>query len=304
MRDGLQSASARCSFTQRLNAGGQTTQTDIPVTLVVFDLDGTLLNASSEVSAYTADTLRLMRDSGIAYTVATGRTLQAALGPIKSHRFALPHILKNGAIIWCPDRQGYSHSHLLTQEEVWHALTAMTTQEITPFVFTLDSDGQHAVYHGTVQSDAENRLAQLFEDERHLPLEPLREMPDTAHVISLSGMGQTDAVQAVIAMIADEDDLVAYTGEAIQEQGLRWLDIHHSGGSKGSGITILRDELRYGEVIVFGDGKNDLSMFQIADESYATANADPELKAVATEIIGHHDEDGVAHFLRKRFKLD
>ncbi|MFN3163218.1 MAG: HAD family hydrolase [Pseudohongiellaceae bacterium] len=273
------------------------------MTLVVFDLDGTLLNARSEVSAFTAETLGLMRDSGIAYTIATGRTLHAALGPIKTHQFALPHILKNGAIIWCPERQGYSHSHLLTQQEVWHAMTAMTMQEITPFVFTLENDGRHAVYHGTVQTEAEDRLAQLFEDERHLPLEPLRAMPDTAHVISLSGMGQADAVQSVIDSIADEDDLVAYTGVAIQEQSLCWLDIHHSGGSKGSGITTLRDELGYQDVIVFGDGKNDLSMFQIAEESYATANADSSLKAVATEIIGHHDEDGVAHFLRKRFRL-
>ena len=63
------------------------------MTLVVFDMDGTLLNAQSEVSAFTGETLALLRASGIAYTVATGRTLQAALGPIKGHQFALPHIL-------------------------------------------------------------------------------------------------------------------------------------------------------------------------------------------------------------------
>jgi hydroxymethylpyrimidine pyrophosphatase-like HAD family hydrolase len=53
------------------------------VTLVVFDMDGTLLNASSEVTPFTAETLALMRQSGVAYTVATGRTLQAALGSVK-----------------------------------------------------------------------------------------------------------------------------------------------------------------------------------------------------------------------------
>lgn len=273
------------------------------MTLVVFDLDGTLLNARSEVSAFTAETLAMLRAAGIAYTIATGRTLHAALGPIKQHQFALPHILKNGAIIWCPERQGYSHSHLLTQQEVWLAMTAMTMQEITPFVFTLEDDGRHAVYHGTLQTQAEDRLAQLFEDERHLPLGPLRAMPDTAHVISLSGMGPATAVQSVIDMIADEVGLVAYTGVAIQEQGLRWLDIHHSGGSKGSGVSILGGEMGTDDIIVFGDGKNDISMFEVASEAYATANADPDLVALATDVIGHHDDDGVARFLRKRFKL-
>jgi len=273
------------------------------MTLVVFDMDGTLLNAKSELTVFTGETLALMRAAGIPYTVATGRTLQAALGPIRGHEFALPHILKNGAVIWCPQQQDYSHSHLLTQQEVWHVMTAMTVQEITPFVFTLEPDGRHAVYHGSLKSETENRLAELFEDERHLPLEPLRAMPDTAHVINLSGMAPSHAVQSVIDMIADEEDLVAYTGQAFQDKNLRWMDIHHSNGSKGRGVTTLRDELGYQETIVFGDGENDLSMFQVASESYAPANADPKIKSAATDVIGHHDEDGVARFLRERFEL-
>ncbi|MGY8858959.1 MAG: HAD family hydrolase, partial [Pseudomonadales bacterium] len=46
--------------------------------LIVFDLDGTLLNKKSQVSEHTRDTLRQLRERDIAYTVATGRTLQSA----------------------------------------------------------------------------------------------------------------------------------------------------------------------------------------------------------------------------------
>ena len=74
-------------------------------------------------------------------------------------------------------------------------------------------------------------------------------------------------------------------------------------GSKGNGINHLRSELSVEHVIAFGDGDNDFSMFECATESYATANADPLLIQVADEVIGHHDEDGVARFLRKRFDL-
>ncbi len=56
-------------------------------------------------------------------------------------------------------------------------------------------------------------------------------------------------------------------------------------------------------MIAFGDGDNDLSMFECASECYAPANADPMILNAADEIIGHHDEDGVARFLRKRFEL-
>jgi len=51
------------------------------MTLVVFDMDRTLLNAQSQISGYTQETLRLMRQADIDYTIATGRTLQAALQP-------------------------------------------------------------------------------------------------------------------------------------------------------------------------------------------------------------------------------
>ena len=88
------------------------------MTLVVFDLDGTLLDKNSRVSSYTAETLAMMQARNIPYTVATGRTLQAAAAPLADHHFTLPMILKNGAIIWSPAEARYSHHHLLTREEM------------------------------------------------------------------------------------------------------------------------------------------------------------------------------------------
>ena len=44
-------------------------------------------------------------------------------------------------------------------------------------------------------------------------------------------------------------------------------------------------------------------MFALADESYAPSNARDDVKAAATAVIGHHDEDGISEFLRQRFKL-
>ena len=58
--------------------------------LVVFDLDGTLLNRSSAISAYTSETLKRLSERGIAYTVATGRTLHGAREILAGHEFTLP----------------------------------------------------------------------------------------------------------------------------------------------------------------------------------------------------------------------
>ena len=283
------------------------------MTLVVFDLDGTLLNKQSRISSFTADTLAMMRARNIRYTVATGRTLQAAAGPLKHHHFVLPMILKNGAIIWSPDEARYSHHHLLTRQEVWHVLAAFTLNELTPFVFALHGGHRHALYHGPFRSRSEEKLAELFEAERSLPLEPLSALPDEASVINVFSLGSATAVDRVRNSISGEPHLVAYSGIAIHEpelgapstrdHALHWIDIHHSKGSKGNAINHLRSELEIEHVIAFGDGDNDLSMFQCADEGYAPKNADPALLEIADKIIGHHDEDGVAHFLRERFDL-
>ena len=69
-------------------------------------------------------------------------------------------------------------------------------------------------------------------------------------------------------------------------------------------MEILREQLGASKVVCFGDSDNDLSMFATADEAYAPANAKPQVLDAATAVIGHHDEDGIARFLRERFHLD
>ena len=65
----------------------------------------------------------------------------------------------------------------------------------------------------------------------------------------------------------------------------------------------LMEELSATNLIVFGDGDNDLTMFEMANEAYATDNAPDYIKQKATATVGHHDADGVALFLRERFNL-
>ena len=111
-------------------------------------------------------------------------------------------------------------------------------------------------------------------------------------------------MEAVERLIEAEPGLVAYAGTALEGETLRWIDIHHSDASKGGAVNILREQLGASKVVCFGDSDNDLSMFASADEAYAPENASEQVQRAATAVIGHHDEDGVARFLRTRFALD
>ena len=272
--------------------------------LVVFDLDGTLLNRRSSISEDTATTLRQLADRGIAYTVATGRTLHGARDLLVGHGFELPFILKNGAMIWQPDAEDYSHKSLLTLEEIGYVVEVILKQDITPFIFTLGDDNHHIVYHVPLQSESEERLVRHLATKDLVRLFPVSQLPAEAKISNISAIGPLNAIEAIEHLIADETHLVAFAGTALEGGHLGWIDIHHSDASKGGAIEQLKQELGFTRVICFGDSDNDLSMFAMADESYAPANAKPVVKEAATAVIGHHDEDGIAEFLRQRFELE
>lgn len=271
--------------------------------LIVFDLDGTLLDKDSGLSTYTSETLAALTEAGVAYTVATGRTLHAARGLLEGHGFCLPHVYKNGVMIWDPRVDHYSHQNFLTLPEIEHVFTAILDQGVTPFVFTFEPGGHHAIYHTPLHNETEERLAGEFVKRSEVAVLPAAQLPAAAEITNISALGEGPAIDRIEALIADEPHLVAYAGDAWEGNGWRWIDIHHSEASKGAAVDLLREQLDAQRVVCFGDSYNDLSMFATADESYAPANAADPVKAAATAVIGPHDEDGIARFLRKRFDL-
>jgi Cof subfamily protein (haloacid dehalogenase superfamily) len=271
--------------------------------LIVFDLDGTLLNRRGALSPYTRNTLAALSERGIAYTVATGRTLHASRELLAGHGFQLPQVFKNGVMIWNPADDHYSHQNFLTLDEIQHVLEAVLTQSLSPFIFTLEQGNRHAVYHPPLHTEVEERLAASFRERDSVEVLPASQIPACAEITNISALGIPASVEAVEQMVAAEAGLVAYAGTALEGETLRWIDIHHSEASKGGAINILREQLGASSVVCFGDSDNDLSMFASADESYAPENAKPEVLAAATAVIGHHDQDGIARFLAGRFNL-
>lgn len=271
--------------------------------LVVFDLDGTLLNRESVISDYTSETLKLLSKREIAYTVATGRTLHGARAVLDGHRFLLPQAYKNGVMIWHPEQRRYSSGAMLTPDELQNVVDACIAQGVTPFVFTIDDNNDSTVYHPPLLTSIERQLIRSIGVEEDIKVRSLKELSTAATITHVNAIGDGDAINAVLRSVDDEPHLVAYSGVALEGQQWRWLDVHHSDASKGGAIQLMKDLLGLERVICFGDSDNDLSMFQAADESYAPANANDAIKSAATAVIGHHDDEGIARFLRERFDL-
>ena len=272
--------------------------------LIVFDLDGTLLDSSGSISDYTRDTLAALAHRGVAYTVATGRALHASRELLAPHGFHLPQVYKNGVMIWYPESDEYAHQNYLAHREIEHVLQAVMAEGLAPFVFTLQSGNRHVIYHTPLKNEVENKLAKLYNQNADVTVLPADKLPADVEITNISAIGSADAIAGIDSLIRAEPHLIAYSGAAWEGDGWCWIDIHHSDASKGGAIETLRRQLNASRVVCFGDSDNDLSMFAFADESYAPDNASVHVKEAATAVIGHHDEDGIARFLRRRFEID
>lgn len=271
--------------------------------LVVFDLDGTLLNKQQRLSATTIDTLEKMKHAGIAYTLATGRTHLAAQPCIEGHNFPLWQIYKNGVEWWHPEQQVYRHNGLLNHLTIRATLDDFAEQGVMPFVFCLDAQGQQQVFYPDALDKYGKMVLEELSGHDNLTQHDLSELTPETRIINISALGHPSPLQQLVERCSNYDDLVAYCGGGIYHPETHWIDIHHNSTCKGSAIIQLMEELSATNLIVFGDGDNDLTMFDMANEAYATDNAPDYIKQKATATVGHHDADGVALFLRERFNL-
>lgn len=81
--------------------------------------------------------------------------------------------------------------------------------------------------------------------------------------------------------------------------GWHWMTVYDRKATKEYAIKELMEMLDFpvDELTVFGDSRNDISMFKIATKSVAVANALDEVKNCASVIIGPNEEDGVVDYI-------
>ena len=74
------------------------------------------------------------------------------------------------------------------------------------------------------------------------------------------------------------------------------LEISHRDAGKESGAKFLLEYLGLTreELAAFGDGDNDSGLLKYAGIGFAVANASPECRDAADEIVASNDENGVA----------
>lgn len=262
-------------------------------TLYVTDLDGTLLTKDQVVSEYSKRAINELVDSGMLFTYATARSMETAGIVTDGLKVSAPRVLYNGAFI----RDAYGRlilSHTLGNQGV-NIVKDLTGAGIYPIVYAL-IDGQEKF---SFIPDKQSRASAEFNKTRETCV---RYNPVKSEHELIAG----DIFY--ITCIDDEKKLAPFYEKYKSDyhcvyasdiySGEQWLEIMPKSATKANALLELKQMLNC-RLVVFGDGKNDVEMFNVADECYAVENAVQELKDIATAVIPSNNADGVAKQLLK-----
>ena len=249
--------------------------------LFFFDYDGTLaVPRTRTIPHSTRDALQTLRDEGHFIALATGRLQCNAVDYIDA--LGIDNIVADGGysvtvdgkLVWMEPLALEPCRECLRRLEaagiVWAVQLGNEMLRYTPFA---DFDAIAGDYYVPTQVDPTLSIDGL--DAIYKIYIPCKRADEAAFVAS----GVLDGVP-----------WVRYNDDSVFVEPL----------SKAVGIKKMVDIIggSYSDVVVFGDGKNDISMFLPEWTSIAMGNAVPQLKEHADYVTDDCDKDGIANACR------
>lgn len=266
-------------------------------TLYVSDLDGTLLNKSDRINGRGLGIINGLVGEGMLFTYATARSLASARVVTQGLSVRNPVIVYNGVFIMEPDTGRVVSYEGFSGEERAFVREKLTESGVSPFVYSMIGGEEKVSYDGSCLNEGKERYLSLRRgDRRFRRLDGDAGLYD-GEMFYFTCIGEKEELEGAYRLFETDGRFTC----TFQQELYRlewWFEIMPRKASKYNGILKLKDILGCDRIVSFGDAVNDIPMFRISDECYAVGNAVPELKAVATGIIGDNESDSVALWLR------
>ncbi len=261
------------------------------------DIDGTLLDSKSQVSAANSQAIAEAAARGIEIVLVTGRRFDFALPIARGLPCDLHMIVNNGAL--AKSRDGTTHlRHLLSSETA--RLVLESTQEFRGnAAVVFDRTNARQVILEKVDWDDPFRGGYFRRNREYIAeMVPLVSCLNGEDPIQVMYTGQCIPMRAAMKSLA----ALPFAGEftlALTEYEIRdlsILDVLPRGVTKGN--TLKEWGRRRGippeNVMAIGDNWNDREMLEFAGCPVVMGNSVAELKSLGWPITLSNDEDGLA----------
>jgi Cof subfamily protein (haloacid dehalogenase superfamily) len=259
--------------------------------LIGLDIDGTLVHDDGFLSPEVIKEVSRVKDLGHEVIIATGRAAANAVPVVRDLGIEQGYVVSsNGAVTVELDAEhprGFKISDVVTFDPA--EVLAQLIEHLPEAHFAVeDVDGSYR-FHRPFPTYA------LGDQNFETPLEELMHHP-VSRVVVLSPQHDVDEFLGLISMIglASVSYAIGYTA---------WLDISPQGVTKASALENQRQRLGIAneQVLVMGDGRNDIEMFQWAKAggglAFAMGQAPEEVQLAATDVTSSVTDDGVARVL-------
>ncbi len=263
--------------------------------LIAADLDHTLLDENSKISARNKEAVQQAVSRGIKFTIATGRMFKTSVKYMDELGLDCdwPLINYHGAMIKTA-RSEKVIMHRPLENRIAIDVVEETCRmglHVSMFIgdnLYVEEENEHTRYYRSLTSIEPQPVGDLRAFLKQKQVNPTK-----LSVISKDGQ------------IIDETELClkeCYGRElSILQSRPYFLEITDRKATKGQALRWLADQegIRAEEIVAFGDGYNDLDMLDFAGLGVAVANAKPEVLKAAKLITSPHSEDGVAEIIEK-----
>lgn len=272
-------------------------------TLFISDLDGTLLDSSAKITPFTAKIINHLIDEGLFFTYATARSFHTATKVTSDINFKYPAVHHNGIIIQNPETGEYLDKCIFDGNKIKQVIKKFQDNKLYPLVYSFIDGRERVSWISGEETDSIKWYLKTRQNDKRLrPVQNYSEFIGDIYEVTFIANTREELEQILHAL-----DLDSHFAYHLQEDTYKddagnityWLELLRFDAQKDTGVQKVQKLVGADKIICFGDNINDISMFNISDESYAVENALPEVKKIATAVIGSNDNDGIAKWLDK-----
>ena len=259
------------------------------IKLVVSDIDGTLLpEGTDRINPDIFEIIRELKKKGVLFAAASGRQYASMKHVFEPVADDIIFIAANGSNVMCRGKNMSADfiAQPLAEELLLHLRTLKNSEILLSTPEMLYIETKNEAFRDRLENGYKNKI-EVVDD-----LLPLCSRTNKLAIFHPEGVNE----------IADQ--LRASFGDRmnVMVAGSVWVDFMNYETDKGKALATIQQMMRIGkdETMAFGDNCNDVGMLRQAGESYAVANAHPQLKEAAKHIAPPQEEDGVLRTIREQ----